>query len=113
MLTVSVYSHQCARDALNEYYINLVRTNGSGRYALARDTSQSGDDSDVDLDSGLSRDPSPEISMSPIRHLSNETSPIQSEAVPRATLEQNMAFAALQQSQSQHKHHPPLYQQPN
>jgi hypothetical protein len=110
---VSVYFCQCARDTLNEYYINLVRTNGSGRYALAGDTSQSGSDSDVDLDSGLSRDSSPEISISPIRHLSSETSPIQtaSEGVPRATLEQNMAFAALQQSQ--HKLHSSPYQQPN
>ncbi|EKM80818.1 hypothetical protein AGABI1DRAFT_112545 [Agaricus bisporus var. burnettii JB137-S8] len=102
----------CARDMLNEYYINLVRTNGSGRFALAGDTPQGGSDNDVDLDSVMSRDSSPDI---PIRHVSSETPAptIQAspEGVPRATLEQNMAFAALRQSQ--HQLHSSPYQQLN
>jgi len=100
----------CTRDALNDYYTNLVRTNSSGRYVLAGYNSPNGSESDIEIDSGQSRDPSPEVSTSPARLRSAEPStilidpsihaPPPPEGTPRATLEQNMAFAALQQSQS-------------
>lgn len=119
VLTVSTYPCQCTRDGLNEYYTNLVRTNSTGRYLLRGDNSQCGSDSDRDVDSGQSRDPSPEISMSPTHRRSIEASMIlvdsvshvPPEGIPRATLEQNMAFAALQQSQYQSQ--APPSQQPN
>jgi len=99
----------CTREILNDYYTNLVRTNSSGRYVLAGNNSPNGSESDIDIDSGQSREPSPEVSTSPTRLRSNEPStilidpsahPSPPEGIPRATLEQNMAFAALQQSHS-------------
>ncbi|KAF9445913.1 cyclin-domain-containing protein [Macrolepiota fuliginosa MF-IS2] len=115
---MSVLIYQCTRDVLNEYYTSLVRTNSTGRYVLAGDTSQnsqSGSDSDIDMDSGQSRDASPEFSTSPTRRRSTEASTIlidpgahvpPSEGIPRATLEQSIAFAELQQSQSQSQPQP-------
>lgn len=101
-------SSQSTREVLNEYYINLVRTHSSGRYVLVRVTaSPIGSESDIDIDSGQSRDPSPEV---PITR-STEPSAILLDpgshlSVPRATLEQNIAFAALQQSRQRHHQDP-------
>jgi len=100
---------QSTREVLNEYYINLVRTHSSGRYVLVRVTaSPNGSESDIDIDSGQSRDPSPEV---PIPR-STEPSAILLDpgsylGVPRATLEQNIAFAALQQARQRHHHQDP------
>ncbi|KAF5351657.1 hypothetical protein D9756_007430 [Leucocoprinus leucothites] len=115
-LSVIDWQLMSTREVLNEYYTSLVRTHSSGRYILAgAPSSPVGTESDIDMDSGQSRDPSPEISTSPTRLRSSEPSSIlidpgshvpPSESAPRATLEQNMAFAALQQSQSQHQQSP-------
>lgn len=92
-----------------------MRTNSSGRYVLAGLTSPIETESDIDIDSGQSRDPSPEVSTGPTQTRSTEPStilidpsihapPPPPEGTTRATLEQNMAFAALQESQSPSKY---------
>lgn len=99
---------QSTREVLNEYYTNLVRTHSSGRYILAGvSTSPIGSESDIDIDSGQSREPSPEAptcrSAEPTAILIDLGSHV---GAPRATLEQNIAFAALQQSQHQYHQNP-------
>ncbi|KAF8995430.1 hypothetical protein BDQ17DRAFT_1392200 [Cyathus striatus] len=80
----------CTREVLQEYYVNLVRTHSSGQYTLfGADSPTASSESDMEVDSGQSRPPSPEVS-------------IRSQGGQRATIEQNMAFAALQESR-QHK----------
>ncbi|TFK25523.1 cyclin-domain-containing protein [Coprinopsis marcescibilis] len=96
------------RDILQEYYINLIRTHSSGNFIIIGTTSPSlSSDSDMDLDSsGQSAPPSP----TDLRHRSqrsiSEPSTILVEpgtsahdVIQRPTLEQNMAFAALRESQ--------------
>ncbi|KAJ3709390.1 cyclin-domain-containing protein [Lentinula raphanica] len=75
----------CTRELLQEYYINLVRTHSTSN-------SSSSDSSDLEMETLPSRPPS-----------INEPSAILIDPVPpnsdisrRATIEQNMAFAALQ-----------------
>ncbi|KAJ3572384.1 hypothetical protein NP233_g3125 [Leucocoprinus birnbaumii] len=108
LMSLLLLASQSTREVLNEYYTSLVRTHSSGRYILAgTPSSPIGTESDIDMDSGQSRDPSPE---SPTRRRSSEPSTtilidpavhVHPEGIPRATLEQNVAFAVLQQSQSQ------------
>ncbi|KAJ7072543.1 cyclin-domain-containing protein [Mycena amicta] len=81
----------CTRDVLQEYYVNLVRTHTSAKYYVVGSQSSVGsasDDSD-DMDTTQSRPPTPAIG-----------SAILIDLVPPAevkpTIEQNMAFAALQ-----------------
>ncbi|TFK44539.1 cyclin-domain-containing protein [Crucibulum laeve] len=85
----------CTREVLQEYYINLVRTHSTGQFVIAgADSSPSNSsDSDIDMESGQSRPPSPEIPTRP------QPGTIPQEVAQRATVEQNMAFAALQQSE--------------
>ncbi|KAG5722995.1 Nuc-1 negative regulatory protein preg [Termitomyces sp. T112] len=97
----------CTRELLQEYYVNLVRTHSSGSYVIAG--SESPLESDVDMDS---RTPSPSDPGARARHrrrLSvHETSTILIDPAPmpqdvaprRPTIEQNMAFAALRESQA-------------
>ncbi|KAJ3758846.1 cyclin-domain-containing protein [Lentinula raphanica] len=85
----------CTRELLQEYYINLVRTHSTSKYTIARadsSGSSSSDSSDLEMETLPSRPPS-----------INEPSAILIDPVPpnsdisrRATIEQNMAFAALQ-----------------
>ncbi|KIK68872.1 hypothetical protein GYMLUDRAFT_67576 [Collybiopsis luxurians FD-317 M1] len=86
----------CTRDLLQEYYINLVRTHSSGKYIIAGtqtpEGSASSGSSDFDMDTLPSRSPS-----------INEPSAIlidpaatNADVSRRPTIEQNMAFAALQ-----------------
>ncbi|KAJ3786329.1 cyclin-domain-containing protein [Lentinula aff. detonsa] len=86
----------CTRDLLQEYYINLVRTHSTSKYIIARahssEGSSSSGSSDFDMETLPSRSPS-----------LNEPSAILVEPVApnadssrRPTIEQNMAFAALQ-----------------
>ncbi|TEB37516.1 cyclin-domain-containing protein [Coprinellus micaceus] len=99
----------CTREILHEYYINLIRTHSRGIYAVAgADSPLSSSDSDIDMDSGTSAPSSPELQARSVtsrsRRSTSEPSTILVEAgtpdaVPRPTLEQNMAFAALQNSQ--------------
>jgi hypothetical protein len=88
----------CTRDLLQEYYINLVRTHSTGKYIIVgpdtSDSSVSSGSSDFDMDTLPSRSPS-----------INEPSAILIDPVStgaevsrRPTIEQNMAFAALQSS---------------
>jgi hypothetical protein len=100
-----VVSHQCTRETLQEYYVNLVRTHSTGRYTIiGPDTySTSSDSSDVEMDSAQSRPSSPDAS-SRSRQRIGEASAILIDPgsvyyeQPRPTVEQNMAFAALRQS---------------
>jgi len=94
----------CTREVLQEYYVNLVRTHSTGRYVIVgADSSSASEDSDVEMDSVQSRASSPET-RSRKRHSVGEASAILidpgsfSYEQPRPTVEQNMAFAALQQS---------------
>ncbi len=68
---------QCTREILSEYYTNLVRTNASGKYAIA-------DDDD---------DSSP-MAVQPLK----PAVPPQ-DIAQRPTIEQNMAFAAHQRGE--------------
>ena len=103
---------QCNRDILQEYYVNLIRTHSGGRYYISGSQSPpyiSWESDDQDMDSGQSRPDSPTdgppYPQHPHRrlHLSSSSEPsVEPEAVVRPTIAQNMAFAALQQSQDFH-----------
>ncbi|KAF8908780.1 cyclin-domain-containing protein [Mucidula mucida] len=75
------------REVLNEYYVNLVRTHSKGTYVL--ETTSEDSDTEMDFESEYSSPSS----------LSQRRTPTAGLPPPRATIEQNMAFAALQQSQ--------------
>ncbi|KAL9711727.1 Pho80p cyclin [Leucoagaricus gongylophorus] len=110
-LSVIDWRLMSTREVLNEYYTNLVRTHSSGRYILAGvSTSPIGSESDIDIDSGQSREPSPEAPTSPTCRSAEPTAILidlgSHVGAPRATLEQNIAFAALQQSQHQYHQNP-------
>jgi len=102
-------SYQCTRDALQEYYVNLVRTYSTGQYFIAgADSPSMSPESDIEMDSGQSCPPSPEDSRQQLRPgRQSEPSAIlvepgtnaQETITQRPTIEQNMAFAALQQSE--------------
>jgi len=90
----------CTQEVLQEYYINLIRTHSTSQFTII---SSSNISSDSDVDSLPSRPTSPVIGLRP--HSSHEAStilvepPTASQQVPRRpTIEQNMAFADLQQS---------------
>ncbi|KAG5646800.1 hypothetical protein DXG03_002177 [Asterophora parasitica] len=102
----------CTRELLQDYYVNLVRTHSSGQLVLAGSMSPASatSDSDLDMDSGTSRPPSPSEAPPPVRHRHrrsvHETSTIlvdpatvPQDGTRRPTVEQNMAFAALKESQ--------------
>ncbi|KAF8893850.1 cyclin-domain-containing protein [Infundibulicybe gibba] len=124
-LSVIDWRLMCTRDVLQEYYINLVRTNSTGRFAITGVESPSdsiSSDSDAEMESGASSRPSSPAGV--LRHPSTRdapplstiaasadstaaTSPATSntatptpEPARRPTIEQNMAFAALQQSRT-------------
>ncbi len=47
--------HQCTREILQEYYVNLVRTHSAGRwYLTGADSPSSWSNSEIDFDSGAS-----------------------------------------------------------
>ncbi|KAJ3518122.1 hypothetical protein NLJ89_g39 [Agrocybe chaxingu] len=101
----------CTRETLQEYYVNLVRLHSAGKFYITESPSQSSD-SDLDMDSGQSRPASPvEARHRPRPSLSEpsailvEPGTISQETSQRPTIEQNMAFAALQQIQSQNPSH--------
>ncbi|KAF9047325.1 cyclin-domain-containing protein [Panaeolus papilionaceus] len=99
----------CTRDALQEYYVNLVRTYSTGQYFIAGANSPSmSPESDLEMDSGQSCPPSPKDSRQQLRpgRLSEPSAILvepgtnaQENPTQRPTIEQNMAFAALQQSE--------------
>ncbi|KAG2148558.1 cyclin-domain-containing protein [Suillus cothurnatus] len=88
----------CTREVLQEYYINLIRTDSSGRFALESEVE------DSDMDSGSSRSASPMDAQ--VRHRpsfsilgTRESSSVTTgDTSTLPTIEQNMAFAALQHS---------------
>ncbi|KAF8813667.1 cyclin-domain-containing protein [Phlegmacium glaucopus] len=113
----------CTRDILQEYYVNLVRTHSAGKFVLAgTHTPSNSSESDTEMEnnsnSGQSAPSSPTAGARR-RHLRlsiSESSAILMDHGPplpllvpevihphpqshRPTIEQNMAFAALQQSQ--------------
>ncbi|KAG1815989.1 cyclin-domain-containing protein [Suillus subaureus] len=87
----------CTREVLQEYYINLIRTDSSGRFALESEVE------DSDMDSVSSRSASPMDAQ--VRHRpsfsllgTRESSSVIGDTSTLPTIEQNMAFAALQHS---------------
>jgi len=88
---------QCTREVLQEYYVNLARTHSSGKFYIAgtQSPSVSSDSDDIDMDSGQSCPSSPGEAPHPSAVL---VGPPPQEVSQRPTIEQNMAFAALQQS---------------
>ncbi|KAG2043537.1 cyclin-domain-containing protein [Suillus americanus] len=87
----------CTREVLQEYYINLIRTDSSGRFALESEVE------DSDMDSVSSRSASPMDAQ--VRHRpsfsllgTRESSSVMGDTSTLPTIEQNMAFAALQHS---------------
>ncbi|KAF8904381.1 cyclin-domain-containing protein [Gymnopilus junonius] len=96
----------CTREILQEYYVNLVRTHSAGTYYISGTLSPSvSEESDVDMDSGTSSPSSPTLAKQNQRPSPPEPTAVLIEpgataqdVTQRATVEQNMAFAALQQS---------------
>ncbi|KAJ6603128.1 cyclin-domain-containing protein [Mycena sp. CBHHK59/15] len=93
----------CTREVLQEYYVNLVRTHSTGQFFVVGAPSSGGSissDSDVEMDSGHSRPSTPDARA---RHRGStimiDSALVTAEVSRRPTIEQNMAFAALQQSQ--------------
>ncbi|KAF9227282.1 cyclin-domain-containing protein [Gyrodon lividus] len=99
----------CTREVLQEYYVNLVRTDSSGRFFVdGSSTPESSSESDVE--SMASRSPSP--MQSQIQHRPSltirshregstiliDTATLTPQAPQAPTIEQNMAFADLQNS---------------
>jgi len=84
----------CTREVLQEYYVNLVRTNSTGQFTIVTSSNIS---SDSDMDSIPSRSTTP---VTPLR-APHAASTILVDPIPlparRPTIEQNMAFADLQQ----------------
>ncbi|KAJ7209618.1 cyclin-domain-containing protein [Mycena pura] len=111
----------CTREVLQEYYVNLVRTHSSGQYFVVGAHSSTGSTSSTDgdeMDTSQSRPPTPPDSAR-LRTSGSailiEPPPVTTEVSRRPTIEQNMAFAALQQSQesvvqndSEAIRHPPM-----
>jgi hypothetical protein len=90
----------CTREVLQEYYINLVRTDSSGRFGLEGAESEV---EDSDMDSVSSRSASPMDAQ--VRHRpsfsllgTRESSSVLGDTTTLPTIEQNMAFAALPES---------------
>ncbi|KAG0706062.1 cyclin-domain-containing protein [Suillus ampliporus] len=91
----------CTREVLQEYYINLIRTDSSGGFVLEGAESEV---EDSDMDSVSSRSASPMDAQ--VRHRPSfsllGTSTVLGDSATLApqgpTIEQNMAFAALQHS---------------
>ncbi|KAG9316690.1 cyclin-domain-containing protein [Chiua virens] len=101
----------CTHEVLQEYYVNLVRTDSSGRFVIPRSlsTAESSASSESDLESMASRSPSPTqgqlvrlTARSPSHHEPSTillgTATLTPQAPQAPTLEQNMAFADLQNS---------------
>ncbi|KII92137.1 hypothetical protein PLICRDRAFT_133512 [Plicaturopsis crispa FD-325 SS-3] len=96
----------CTREVLQEYYINLIRTHSTGRFVMVGAQSPDIISSDSDMDSAPSRSSSPnETNLARMRPSSHEASTIlidtatlSPDVARRPTIEQEMAFAALQQS---------------
>ncbi|KAF7977764.1 hypothetical protein HWV62_2866 [Athelia sp. TMB] len=92
----------CTPELLQAYYVNLVRTNSTGQFVIVGGTPSSGsassDSSDMDI--GPSRPTSPTSVRSPSEAstILVDPPPPPPEGSRRATIEQNMAFADLQQS---------------
>ncbi|KDQ57695.1 hypothetical protein JAAARDRAFT_130759 [Jaapia argillacea MUCL 33604] len=86
----------CTRDVLQEYYVNLVRTHSSGGFIIIGTQSASSISSDSDIDSAPSRPMSPVEVTTPSTILI-DTATLSPELPKGPTIEQNMAFAALQQ----------------
>ncbi|KAH7926528.1 cyclin-domain-containing protein [Leucogyrophana mollusca] len=98
----------CTREVLQEYYVNLVRTDSTGTFYIAGSESIS---SDSDIESASSRSASPMDIQ--VRHRPSlgilpstreastiliDTATLAPQAPQGPTIEQNMAFAALQHS---------------
>ena len=111
---------QCTREVLQEYYVNLVRTFSRGGYVISDAQSSSGlSSSDSDMDTEFSPTSSPAPTPQPAMQALHphrsasvpsasrrepstvliDTATLAPEAPQPPTLEQNMAFAALQQQQ--------------
>ncbi|KIK98663.1 hypothetical protein PAXRUDRAFT_799828 [Paxillus rubicundulus Ve08.2h10] len=96
----------CTREVLQEYYVNLVRTDSSGRFFIdGASTPESCSESDAE--SMASRSPSPmqgQIQSLTIRShregstILIDTATLTPQAPQAPTIEQNMAFADLQNS---------------
>ncbi|KIK47167.1 hypothetical protein CY34DRAFT_799703 [Suillus luteus UH-Slu-Lm8-n1] len=90
----------CTREVLQEYYINLIRTDSSGRFGLEGAESEV---EDSDMESVSSRSASPmdvQVRHRPSFSLlgTREPSSVPGDTATLPTIEQNMAFAALQHS---------------
>ncbi|KAJ7755729.1 cyclin-domain-containing protein [Mycena maculata] len=91
----------CTRDVLQEYYVNLVRTHSSGQFFVVGARSSGGSvssDSDVEMDTAQSR-PSTPAGRNRGSTILIDSALVNPDVSRRPTIEQNMAFAALQQSQ--------------
>ncbi|KAJ6593673.1 cyclin-domain-containing protein [Mycena capillaripes] len=84
----------CTREVLQEYYVNLVRTHSAGQFFLVGTHSSGGSissDSDVEMESR------PSTPADAARTILIDSARLTAEVSRRPTIEQNMAFAALQQ----------------
>ncbi|KIM91958.1 hypothetical protein PILCRDRAFT_28289, partial [Piloderma croceum F 1598] len=91
----------CTREVLQEYYVNLIRTNSTGQFTIVTSSNIS---SDSEMDSVPSRSTSPTTGLRPhpSPHAAStiliDPAPPSARVTCRPTIEQNMAFADLQQS---------------
>lgn len=96
---------QTTREVLQEYYVNLVRTHSSNIFYIAGNESPgTSSDSDLEMDSApsspiLTRQPHMRLSPAEPAAVLVEPGATLQETHQRPTIEQNMAFAALQQFQ--------------
>lgn len=91
----------CSCETLQEYYVNLVRTHSGNHFYIAGadSPSSSSDSDDADMDSGGSSPTAVPQQPQPSAVLLEHGGSTSLQQDQRPTVEQNMAFAALQQSQ--------------
>lgn len=107
-LSLNDWRLMCTRETLQEYYVNLVRTHSKAQFFIAGSMQSPSDSSESDLDMDTScpnsptdaRNRAPLVSPEPsaiLVELGNMSSEV---ALQRPTIEQNVAFAELQQNRS-------------
>ncbi|KAF5388787.1 hypothetical protein D9757_005674 [Collybiopsis confluens] len=86
----------CSRNLLQEYYINLVRTHSTGKYVIARSQEMEGSSSLGSSNFDMEAIPSHSPSINEPSAILIDPVAANSDVARRPTIEQNMAFAALQ-----------------
>ncbi|KAK7057416.1 Nuc-1 negative regulatory protein preg [Favolaschia claudopus] len=86
----------CTREVLQEYYVNLVRTHSTGQFFLAGTQSSSGSSGTSEGDVEMDAASRPSTPADTARTILIDSARLATDVSRRPTIEQNMAFAALQ-----------------